>query len=301
MMVVLWETPHPECAARLERAGFATCAPDDPQARHAQALVSVTQRVDRAVLERFPQLRLVAVAFTGYDAVDLEACRARQVRVANVPEYATGASAELALGLCLAWMRGLPRADRELHALRWDPRVGRELSGQCVGLVGTGRIAMRLAELLQPFRVRLVGWSRSRNPVFEKWGGEYLPDPLAVARVSDVVSLHLPLTPQTRGLWGRRELEAMPAHALLINVARGALVDMSALHECLSTRKLAGAVLDVYPEEPFQGTPPLHELDSVVLSPHLGFRTHEALERRLQVCVENIRAFFAGAAQNLVA
>lgn len=298
--VVLWESPHAQAQAALEQQGFEVCGPEDAGAASAQALVTITRPVDRAVLERFAQLRFVAVAFTGYDAVDLAACRERGVSVANVPEYATAATAELALAMMLAALRHLPQSHAQLRNGKWSPLVGRELSGKTVGIVGTGRIGLHLARLLQPFSVRLLGWARNPCAEFTASGGVYCPSIRELCARSDLVSLHLALNPQTRGIIGDPEIRSLRPRAWLVNVARGALVDENALHAALKSGALGGAALDVYSKEPFTGAPPFHELENVILLPHLGFRTAEALERRLQTTLENLCAFRDGARRNLV-
>jgi D-3-phosphoglycerate dehydrogenase len=299
--VILWESPHPDAETALRAAGFEVCEPDQPGAEDAQALVTATRPVDAATLARFPRLSLVAVAFTGHDAVDSEACRARGIRVANVPEYATDATAELALALMLAALRHLSRSHAELITGRWAPRVGRELRGKTIGIVGSGRIGLRLARLLQPFSVRLLGWSRTPRREFEELGGNFCASIRELCEQSELVSLHVALNGQTKGMFGRCEIEAMRRDAWLINVARGALVDEAALHAALAERRIGGAALDVYSSEPYTGIPPFHQLDNVILLPHLGFRTEEALERRLKTTVANLVGFFSGSECNLVA
>lgn len=299
--VVLWESPDARIRQWLEAAGLQVCTPEDPASGAAEVLITVTRRVDAGVLARFARLRLVAVAFTGYDAVDLEACRDHSVRVANVPEYATEATAELALTLMLAALRGIPRSHEDMRRGVWSPSVGSELAGKTVGIVGTGRIGMRVVELLRPFGVRIVGWSRTPREAFVQAGGRYLASIAEVCAASRVVSLHLALNGSTRGIVGAAELARLGSDAWLVNVARGALVDERALFEALRGQSIGGAALDVYSREPHAGDPPFHELSNVILLPHLGFRTEEALVERGRVTCANIVAFLAGNPANLVA
>lgn len=301
--VVLWESPDVRMEQMLAEAGARLVAmvPEDPLAAQAQALVTITRRVDAAVLDQFPRLKLVAVAFTGFDAVDLEACRSRGVRVANVPEYATQSTAELVVGLMLSALRRIPQSHHEMRLGNWNPLVGRELSGKTVGIIGTGRIGMRLAELLSVFSVRLVGWSRTPRQEFIRLGGVYHSSIAEVCAAADLISLHLALQPATKGLFGSREIGAMRPHAWLINASRGALVDEHALHEALTYGRIGGAALDVYSREPYTADPAFHGLENVIMLPHLGFRTEEALIERARVTVENLRGFFADCPSNLVA
>jgi D-3-phosphoglycerate dehydrogenase len=267
------------------------------------ALVTVREKIDQSVLERYPALRMVAVAFTGYDHVDLEACRARGIAVANVPDYATDAAAELALTLTLALLRQIPAADRQVRSGAWYRREsfspGAELAGKTVGIVGTGRIGLRAAELFRAFRCPLLGWSRTAKEAFLALGGTYhsLEEIFSKA---DIVSLHLPAARDTQGLIGEDLLRRMKPSALLINTARGPVVDQAALARVLEEGRIRGAGLDVFDAEPLDPAAPLASASSVVLTPHIGFRTREALERRVRITIENLSAFFAGRPQNLV-
>ncbi|MBK7641684.1 MAG: hydroxyacid dehydrogenase [Planctomycetes bacterium] len=301
--ILLLDDPLPDrarLADELRARGFEACWPEAP-AREVEALLTVTQPVSAELLEAHPALKLVCVAFTGFDHVDREGCRARGISVCNVPEYATAATAELALGLALALLRGIPRADRRLHALEWRPQAGGELRGRTVGILGTGRIGCHAARLFQAFGARVIGWSRRASAEFEELGGTRVEALGELLAASDLVSLHLPLTEQTRGILGAGELARMRQAALLVNVARGALVDAQALHAALRKGAIGGAALDVYEREPFAGDPPFQELENVILLPHLGFRTREALAQRWSVTLENLGGFFRGQARNLVA
>jgi D-3-phosphoglycerate dehydrogenase len=175
------------------------------------------------------------------------------------------------------------------------------LAGKTVGIIGTGRIGMRLSELLRPFGVNVVGWSRTPREAFVQAGGRYMSSIAEVCAMSRVVSLHLALNGATRGIVGATELAQLGAKAWLVNVARGALVDERALFEALRAQTIGGAALDVYTHEPYVGDPPFHELSNVILLPHLGFRTEEALGERGRVTCSNIVAFCAGNPANLVA
>jgi len=300
--ILLLDDPLPDrarLAAELRERGFEPAFADEP-CDAAEALVCVTHPVDAALLARHPACKLVCVAFTGHDHVDHVACRARGIAVCNVPEYATSATAELALALALALLRGIPRADRELHALEWRPRAGRELAGRTVGIAGTGRIGCHAARLFRACGCRVLGWSRSPSAEFRALGGIAVESLGELCAQSEILSLHLPLTPQTQGILGARELARMQPSALLVNVARGALVDAPALHAALAQRRLGGAALDVYEREPFAGVPAFQELEHVILLPHLGFRTEEALARRWETTLANLESFFRGAPRNRV-
>ena len=291
-------------SADLAARGFEARWADGPvpaSGAPVEVLLTVTRPVDAALLARHPALKLVCVAFTGHDHVDRDACRARGIAVCNVPEYATAATAELALGLALALLRGIPRADRQLHALEWRPEAGRELAGKTVGLLGLGRIGCHAARLFQATGCRVLGWSRSASAAFRELGGQQVARLEELLEAADILSLHLPLTAQTRACIGAREIACLKPSALLVNVARGALLDAGALYSALQERRIAGAALDVYEREPFAGEPPFHQLENVILLPHLGFRTREALERRWQESLANLEAFERGTPRHQLA
>ena len=268
------------------------------------ALITVREKVDQSVLERYPSLRMVAVAFTGFEHVDLGLCRERGVVVSNVPDYATDAAAELALSLTLALLRQIPAADRHVRSGAWyrgeNFPPGTELAGKTVGIIGTGRIGLRAAELFRAFRCPLVGWSRTEKDAFRALGGTYrsLEEIFSEA---DVVSLHLPATGDTQGLVSEGLLRRMKPDALLINTARGPVVDQAALGRVLAEGRIRGAGLDVFATEPLDPAGPLAVASSAVLTPHVGFRTLEALDRRALLTIENLRSFFEGHPRNRVA
>lgn len=295
------------------RAGFAAAglpfAPvwhDEPAADPAAvvALVTVQVEVGRSVLDRHPNVRMVAVAFTGYDKVDLALCRERGIVVSNVPDYAMDATAEMALALTLAVLRQIPAGDAHVRSGAWQRREplppGSELAGKTVGIVGTGRIGLRAAELFRAFRCPLLGWSRTRKEEFRALGGIY-QDLEEVFLEADIVSLHLPGSAETTGLVGESLLRRMKPDAVLVNTARGPVVDPAALARVLAEGRIRGAGLDVFAAEPLDPADPLASVRSAVLAPHAGFRTREALERRARVTIENLRAFAAGRPQNRVA
>lgn len=252
----------------------------------AGLLCMLTDPVDGAVLDAGP-VRAVAQHAVGFDNLDLEAARARGVVVTNTPGTLTDATADLAFALLLCAARRVTEGDRLVRAgrfLGWKPQMlcGLELRGATLGIVGWGRIGQAMARRAEAFGLR-VRWS-SRS------GGE----PLAVLLAeSDVVSLHCPLTPQTRHLLGRAELRSMRPHAVLINTARGPVVDEEALVVALREGWIGAAGLDVYEEEPVVH-PGLLELDNVVLLPHLGSATVACRRTMALQAADNLVAALAG-------
>jgi D-3-phosphoglycerate dehydrogenase len=273
--------------------------PVSGRAKGAEILVTVNEPVDADALEALGP-RLVAISFTGTDHVDLEAARRLGIAVANVPAYATASVAELTLGLVIALLRQVPAGDASVRAGTWKQGLsGIELEAKTVGVVGTGRIGVAVARRLGPFGCRILGWSRSRSEPFLEAGGTYCELDDLLAR-SHVVTLHVPLSDDTRGLIGARELELMKPGSVLVNTARGPVVDTDALAEALEAGKIGGAAIDVFDSEPVMPDHRLLSTPRTLLTPHVAFATTEALERKARSTMENIRAFLDGLVLNRV-
>jgi glyoxylate reductase len=239
-------------------------------------------------------LKVVANFGVGYDNVDLDAARARKVRVTNTPGVLTNATAELAVALMLACGRRVAEADAMIRRHEWGQSelelLGRELAGATVGLVGFGRIGGRVMHLLRGFEVRLLVSSRSGASLPGGVERRELPDLLAA---SDFVSIHVPLTPETRHLIDAGALAQMQRGAILVNTSRGAVVDTSALIEALTAGHLGAAGLDVYEDEPHV-PPELIELPKTVLLPHVGSATAATRDAMSRLCADNVIAVIDG-------
>ncbi|HXZ86342.1 MAG TPA: D-glycerate dehydrogenase, partial [Myxococcota bacterium] len=223
----------------------------------------------------------------GYDNIDLDAATARGIPVGNTPDVLTDATADLAFALLLAAARRLPWADRYVRGggfTGWRPELGLglDVTGRSLGIVGLGRIGRAVAERARGFRMQVLLHGRA--------GGTPLAELLSR---SDFVSLHVPLTPETRHLIGERELRRMPRHAILVNTARGPVVDEAALVRALREGWIAGAGLDVFEREPALA-PGLAELPQVVLAPHVGSATTATRNRMAELAAESIVAALAG-------
>jgi glyoxylate reductase len=259
----------------------------------AAIVADPTVSVDAELLDAAgPELRVVANFAVGYDNVDLEACRERGVVVTNTPDVLTNATAELAVALMLAAARRLGEAERIVRRREWrgwepEQLLGRELAGATVGIVGLGRIGSRVADLLEGFSPRLLHSSRRQRPGAERRELEEL-----VAE-SDFVTLHLPLTEDTRHLVGARLLARFKPGSIFVNTARGGLVDTQALVQALRRGPLAAAGLDVYEHEP-ELPRELIELENVVLAPHIGSATRSAREGMARLVAENVIAVLEG-------
>jgi glyoxylate reductase len=283
--VVGIEGERPELEARLPGASALVADPTVP--------------VDAALLERAGRsLRVVANFAVGYDNVELDACRERGVVVTNTPDVLTNATAELAVALMLAAARRLGEGERLLRAGAWagwrpDQLLGRELAGATVGIVGLGRIGSRVAELLQGFRARLVYASRRARLDLERDFDLERLDLDDLYGEADVVSLHVPLSRDTHHLVDAAALERFKRGALLVNTARGGLVDSAALAAALRSGRLRAAALDVYEGEPAVPAE-LLELENVVLAPHIGSATSQAREGMARLVAENVIAVLDG-------
>jgi glyoxylate reductase len=245
-----------------------------------------------------PKLRIVANFAVGHDNVDLEVCRRRDVIVTNTPEVLTDATAELALALTLAAARRMTEAEADLRAGRWeglDPGgyLGLELSGATFGIVGMGRIGSRYAELIAALAGKILYTSRTPKRDLEQSVGAAWIELEELLRRADVVSLHLPASHETVGLIGRRELRAMKAHAVLVNTARGPLVDTTALAEALREGGIGAAGLDVYEHEP-DVPDQLLAAPRCVLLPHIGSATTSARDAMARMVADNVLAALGG-------
>lgn len=252
-------------------------------ARGAQGIVTqVSDRIDQSVLDRLPGLRVVAQMAVGFDNIDVAGCLARGIAVTHTPDALTESTAELALGLILAVARRFHEGEALVRAGAWrgfSPTLllGRELSGRTLGIVGYGRIGRAVGVRAKAFGMRVIAATRRDAPFAPDGVASHVPFARLLAE-SDVVSLHCPATPSTRHLVGDEELAAMRPGTLLVNTARGSVVDEAALVRALERRHLGGAGLDVFEREPTVHAGLLARSD-VVLLPHLGSATSEARAR----------------------
>ncbi len=281
--------------------GVAGLHPDlEPYLAEAEGLLTwLIDPVDETLLERMPRLRVVSNMAVGVDNIDLEACRQRGIPVGHTPGVLTDAVADLTLALLLAVARGIMSAAADAKAGRWglwSPTrwLGADLQGATLGIVGLGGIGQAVARRAAAFGLRLVYTSRTPKPAVEQaLGAQRLPleDLLAV---SDFVTLHVPLTPATRGMIGEDQLRRMKPGAYLINMARGPVVQTAALVQALTEGWIAGAALDVTDPEPLPPDHPLYRLPNCLIVPHIGSATHHTRRRMAELACANLLAGLAG-------
>ncbi|PSN84609.1 hypothetical protein B9Q13_05145 [Candidatus Marsarchaeota G2 archaeon ECH_B_SAG-G16] len=243
-------------------------------------------KVDAQFINRAKNLELIARAGVGLDNIDIEIAQRRGIKVINTPAAPTTSAAELTFGLILDLLRGISRGDRGIRQGKWlkNDIMGYELKGKILGIVGYGRIGSQVATYANCFGMKVYAWD-ILGPEIVKAPALYVElDGLLGS--SDIVTLHVPLTNETRKFLNRERIAKMKNGAFLINASRGEVVDEEALYEALVTGKLAGAALDVFSKEPYEG--PLTKLENVVLTPHIGANTFEAQRRSAQQLVELI-------------
>lgn len=267
----------------------------------ADIIMLANQPLSAEIINACPKLKMLSVAFTGVDHVALDACRARNILVCNAAGYSTNAVAELTFGLAISVIRNIVPCDaRCRRAGTKDGLVGFELFGKTFGVVGTGAIGARVAKIAAAFGCRVLAYSRTAKQELVDVGVQYVSLDELLAQ-SDFVSLHVPLTDATRGLINAAAIAKMKQGAVLLNTARGPVVDSAALAEALNAGKLAGAGIDVFEgEPPIAENHPLCSAKNTVLTPHVAFASREALETRADIVFANIEKWLNGAPQNVV-
>lgn len=261
-------------------------------------LCTLTETIDDALLAAAPRLRVVSSCSVGVDHVDLTALNRRRIPLGNTPHVLTDATADIAFALLLATARRLPEGDRFMRdnawtpARRWEPDflLGKDLQGAKLGLIGLGAIGQAVARRAQGFGLRVVGWTPSGRIVA---GVESLGFDEVLAQ-SDFVSLHLALSEETRRIIDASALAKMQRDAVLINTARGGLIDEAALIDALRGDRIGGAGLDVFEREPVSADHPLLGLANVVVAPHIGSATLGTRSKMAQLAVDNLLAGLRG-------
>jgi phosphoglycerate dehydrogenase-like enzyme len=259
--------------------------------KDADVLLLSNRPLSGPVIDACPNLKLICVAFTGVDHVDQEACKTRGIMVQNAAGYALHAVSELAIGLMIALFRRIIQANAKARAGGTNEGlIGHELFGKTLGIVGCGHIGLQVARLGNAFGCHVLGFEPHLLQVKDVTIEQVQLDELLTR--SDIVTLHLPLTPETRGFIGGEQLAKMKRSAILINTARGPVVDQAALVEALEHKHLAGVGLDVFDLEP--PLPPNHPILSApnaVLTPHIGYETAEAMSAKANIALSHLENF----------
>ena len=288
--------------ADLEMVYCNTPPKDDAEkaarAQGAELVMLANMPFKENVLKELKDVKLLSVAFTGVDHVGMDYCKEHGIVVSNCSGYANEAVSELAIGLTLALYRRMIASDKAVREGKTRAGLlGIELSGKTFGVIGAGAIGRRTIALAKAFGCEVVFYNRGETEIE---GAKFVKLDELLA-VSDVISLHVPLTAETKGLIGAKEIAKMKKTALLINAARGPVVDSRALADALKEGRIAGAGIDVFEgEPPIASDHPLLNAPNVILAPHVGFATQEAMEKRAVIAFKNVQAYLAGKPQNVM-
>jgi len=267
---------------------------------HSALLTEAGDRIDAALIGKAKGLKVIANKAIGTDNVDIAAASRNGIRVSNTPGLLEETCADMAFALMLNVSCKVSFADRMVRAGLWTsfditPYLGVDVHHKTIGIVGMGGIAKGVARRARGFSMQVLYWSRTRRPEAEReLGLEWTPTLDSLLECSDFVSLHVPLTAETRGLIGLPQFERMRSTAVLVNTARGAVVDHAALYSALSARMIAGAGIDVVDPEPLPKDSPLLELPNIVITPHIGTASRATFETMIMLAAANISAALSG-------
>ena len=264
------------------------------QGVHAILLMRERTRFGDEQLALAPSLKFISQTGRTFAHLDLPAATRRGVAVAGTPTDSGGSTVELTWGLILSLMRRIPEVDRRMRQEAWPAIAGQLVEGKTVGVIGLGRIGKEVARIAKAFKCRVLATGRTLTQERAREAGAEAASLETLLRESDIVTIHVPLNQQTRGLIGEKEIALMKPGAILVNTARGPIVSQAALFEALQKGRLGGAGLDVYDEEPLPMDHPLRRLNNVVLLSHRGYAAVEVLRERYDNAMENILAFFDG-------
>jgi len=251
------------------------------------AMIAGTNKITESIIRASKRLRVIAKHGAGIDNIDVKAASNRGIVILNTPGANSNSVADLAIGLIISLARKIPFADRCVREGGWPRIVGIDLSGKTLGIIGLGQIGKKVAKRALGFDMKVLAYDIFEDKDFARQlGVTYLSLDEVIAE-SDFLSIHIPMTPLTRQLIGRRELELMKRKAFLINISRGDVVDEERLYQALKEKRIQGAALDVFSSEPPKGSP-LLMLDNVIVSPHVGGITFEALRETGMMCAHGI-------------
>lgn len=268
------------------------------RSKDADAVVLSNFKYPKEVIEKCPNLKYICVAFTGYDHVDMDYCRERGILVSNCAGYSTVAVADLVFGFVIGLYRNIiPCNEVVRHEGTKAGLIGPELEGKKFGIIGLGAIGLRTARIAQAFGCEVVAYSRTKKEIE---GIEFV-EIEELMSTCDIISLHLPQNSSTIGFIDKEKISMMKETAILINTARGPIVDSQALAEALNSGKIAGAGIDVFEvEPPVESAHPLFSAKNCICTPHIAFASNEAMVKRAKIVCDNLKAYVEGSPKNLV-
>lgn len=261
----------------------------------ADQVILANTPMPEEVVESAKNLKYINVAFTGLDHIPLAACKAKGIQVSNAAGYSDEGVAELVVGMTISLLRQIKEADRAIRrGGKAADFLGGEVAGRTVGIIGTGKIGTRVAQVFQALGARLVGYNRSVHQDLVDMGMDYL-SLVDLLRQSDIVTVHLPQNEETRNTITAKDLALMKETAILINCARGPIVNSKDLAHALTEGKIAGAGVDVFDREPpLDESEPLLTAPHVLLTPHVAYFTQEAMAKRAEIVLKNAQDFLEG-------
>ena len=267
------------------------------RSKDADIVVLSNFKYNKEVMEHCPNLKMICVAFTGVDHIDIEYCNQRGITVCNCAGYSTVAVADIVFGLVIDLARNILPCDTKCrNGQTKDGLIGYELEGKTFGIIGLGAIGQRVAKIANAFGCNVIAYNRSEKNI----DGVVQLSMEEVLKQSDIVSIHVPQTNETVGLIGKNQLEMMKPTAMLINTARGPIVDAHALADALRNNTIACAGIDVFDvEPPLPSSNPLIDAPNTILTPHIAFASHQAFEKRAHIVGENIAKWLEGTPQNV--
>lgn len=252
----------------------------------AVGIIAGTEKITEKIISHNNQLKVISRYGIGLDNVDINAAQKQNVMVYNTPDTPSIAVAELTLSLILNLLKKIGKVDRDIRNNIWKPEIGNLLSGKTVGIVGLGRIGKKLVQLLKPFNIKIFAYEINPDKKFlDKYNIKLLPFKDLICQ-SDIITLHIPLTNKTKHIIGKSELNSMKPNAILINAARGGLIDEKSLYEALKNNSISAAAIDVLEDEPNSGN--LKELDNIIITPHIGTFTVETRKNMEIEAAENL-------------
>lgn len=268
------------------------------QLREAEVLLASGEKVNDDFLRKAPKLKLVSRFGVGYDAVDVDACTRKGVYVCHTPDVLSGAVADLTWAFILGWMRRIPEAD-DYTRTEWGKKqkgfpFGWDMQDKTFGLLGFGRIGAEVAKRGKGFGVKMIYSDVVRRQDLEAQYGITYVTFEELLKTSDIISVHVPLIPSTKGILSTPQFKAMKKTAIVVNTSRGPVIDQKALTEALKEKTIAGACLDVFEVEPAPLTEELLKLDNVIVAPHMGSGTWETRRKMAERCAESIKAYLEG-------